>query len=135
MFWIAVPDDVFAPAYVWKGSFEYKAARQPVTLTISHFNATSGRVNVTLTNRDAELLLSGEKLITHSRSSCSATLSVYAVRVCVCEQCVYIYIYIYCTVCEQSVPLFSVQVCIRAVRPVSPCCCTTRGLWRREATR
>lgn len=65
MFSIAVPGDVFAPAYVWKGSLEHKAAKQPVTLTITNFNATSGRVNVTLTNRNAELLLSGEKLITH----------------------------------------------------------------------
>lgn len=66
MFPIAVPDDVFAPAYIWKGSLEYKAAKQPVTLTITNFNATSGRVNATLTNRNAELFLSGKKLITHS---------------------------------------------------------------------
>lgn len=59
-----MPDDVFAPAYVWKGSLEYKAAKQPVTLTVRNFNASSGRVNVTLTNRNAELLLSGKKLIT-----------------------------------------------------------------------
>lgn len=65
MFSVAVPDDVFALAYVWKGSLEYKAAKQPVTLTITNFNASSGRVNVTLTNRNTELLLSGKKLITH----------------------------------------------------------------------
>ncbi|KAK3540800.1 hypothetical protein QTP86_001980 [Hemibagrus guttatus] len=60
-----VPDDVFAPAYVWKGSLEYKAVKQPVTLTVTNFNTSSGRVNVTLTNRNTELLLSGKKLITH----------------------------------------------------------------------
>uniref|UniRef100_A0A672SF25 CUB and sushi domain-containing protein 3-like n=1 Tax=Sinocyclocheilus grahami TaxID=75366 RepID=A0A672SF25_SINGR len=58
---IAVPDDVFAPMYVWKGSFEYKGVKQPMTLTITSFNATTGKVNVTLTNRHSELLLSGKK--------------------------------------------------------------------------
>ncbi|XP_050987326.1 CUB and sushi domain-containing protein 3 isoform X1 [Labeo rohita] len=56
---INVPDDVFAPTYVWKGSFEYKGVKQPMTLTITSFNATTGKVNVTLTNRHSELLLSG----------------------------------------------------------------------------
>uniref|UniRef100_A0A672SDS5 CUB and sushi domain-containing protein 3-like n=1 Tax=Sinocyclocheilus grahami TaxID=75366 RepID=A0A672SDS5_SINGR len=60
---IAVPDDVFAPMYVWKGSFEYKGVKQPMTLTITSFNATTGKVNVTLTNRHSELLLSGKKAI------------------------------------------------------------------------
>ncbi|KAL7840124.1 hypothetical protein AOLI_G00254470 [Acnodon oligacanthus] len=55
----SVPDDVFAPTYVWKGSVEHKAVKQPTTLTITSFNATTGRVNATLTNRNAELLLSG----------------------------------------------------------------------------
>uniref|UniRef100_A0A673GR16 CUB and sushi domain-containing protein 3-like n=1 Tax=Sinocyclocheilus rhinocerous TaxID=307959 RepID=A0A673GR16_9TELE len=58
---VAVPDDVFAPMYVWKGSFEYKGVKQPMTLTITSFNATTGKVNVTLTNRHSELLLSGKK--------------------------------------------------------------------------
>ncbi|XP_056125886.1 CUB and sushi domain-containing protein 3 isoform X4 [Rhinichthys klamathensis goyatoka] len=56
---VNVPDDVFAPTYVWRGSFEYKGVKQPMTLTITSFNATSGKVNVTLTNRHSELLLSG----------------------------------------------------------------------------
>lgn len=60
---IAVPDDVFAPSYAWRGSFEYKGVKQPMTLTITSFNATSGKVNVTLTNRHSELLLSGKKLV------------------------------------------------------------------------
>ncbi|XP_072548530.1 CUB and sushi domain-containing protein 3 isoform X2 [Salminus brasiliensis] len=55
----SVPDDVFVPAYVWKGSLEHKAVKQPTTLTITSFNITSGRVNATLTNRNTELLLSG----------------------------------------------------------------------------
>lgn len=57
---ITVPDDVFAPTYVWRGSFEYKGAKQPMTLTITSFNASTGKVNVTLTNRHSELLLSGK---------------------------------------------------------------------------
>ena len=61
MFSIAVPDDVFAPTYVWKGSVEHKAVKQPTTLTITSFNTTTGRVNATLTNRNTELLLSGKK--------------------------------------------------------------------------
>lgn len=60
---VAVPDDVFAPTYVWRGSFEYKGVKQPMTLTITSFNTTSGKVNVTLTNRHSELLLSGKKLV------------------------------------------------------------------------
>ncbi|CAB1350806.1 unnamed protein product, partial [Coregonus sp. 'balchen'] len=54
-----VPDDVFAPNYVWKGSYNYKGRKQPMTLSITSFNATTGRVNVTLTNSNMELLLSG----------------------------------------------------------------------------
>ncbi|CAM4696123.1 unnamed protein product [Leuciscus chuanchicus] len=56
---VNVPDDVFAPSYAWRGSFEYKGVKQPMTLTITSFNATSGKVNVTLTNKHSELLLSG----------------------------------------------------------------------------
>ncbi|MCI4391222.1 hypothetical protein PGIGA_G00131640 [Pangasianodon gigas] len=72
----SVPDDVFAPAYVWKGSLEYKAAKQPVTLTITSFNATSGRVNVTLSNRNTELLLSG----VYKSSEARLTLRLYHTR-------------------------------------------------------
>uniref|UniRef100_A0ACB8FE32 CUB and sushi domain-containing protein 3 n=1 Tax=Sphaerodactylus townsendi TaxID=933632 RepID=A0ACB8FE32_9SAUR len=55
----AVPDDVFAQNYIWKGSYNYKGRKQPMTLTVTSFNATSGRVNATLTNSNMELLLSG----------------------------------------------------------------------------
>ncbi|KAJ6663105.1 hypothetical protein lerEdw1_010698 [Lerista edwardsae] len=54
-----VPDDVFAQNYIWKGSYNYKGKKQPMTLTVTNFNATSGRVNATLTNSNMELLLSG----------------------------------------------------------------------------
>uniref|UniRef100_A0AAZ3NYA2 CUB and Sushi multiple domains 3a n=1 Tax=Oncorhynchus tshawytscha TaxID=74940 RepID=A0AAZ3NYA2_ONCTS len=53
------PDDVFAPNYIWKGSYNYKGRKQPMTLSITSFNTTTGRVNVSLTNSNMELLLSG----------------------------------------------------------------------------
>ena len=55
----AVPDDVFAPNYVWKGSYNYRSRKLPMTLAITSFNSTTGRVNVTLSNGNLELLLSG----------------------------------------------------------------------------
>lgn len=55
----AVPDDVFAPNYVWKGSYNYRGRKQPMTLSITSFNSTTGRVNVSLSNGNMELLLSG----------------------------------------------------------------------------
>uniref|UniRef100_A0AAX7V919 CUB and Sushi multiple domains 3a n=1 Tax=Astatotilapia calliptera TaxID=8154 RepID=A0AAX7V919_ASTCA len=54
-----VPDDVFAPNYIWKGSYNYRGRKQPITLSITSFNSTTGRVNVTLSNGNMELLLSG----------------------------------------------------------------------------
>lgn len=59
MFVLSVPDDVFAPNYIWKGSYNYKGRKQPMTLSITSFNTTTGRVNVTLTSSNMELLLSG----------------------------------------------------------------------------
>uniref|UniRef100_A0A6Q2X490 CUB and Sushi multiple domains 3a n=1 Tax=Esox lucius TaxID=8010 RepID=A0A6Q2X490_ESOLU len=59
MTWPLFPDDVFAPNYIWKGSYNYKGRKQPMNLSITSFNVTSGRVNVTLTNSNMELLLSG----------------------------------------------------------------------------
>ncbi|XP_034615478.1 CUB and sushi domain-containing protein 3 [Trachemys scripta elegans] len=56
---LSVPDDVFAQNYIWKGSYNYKGKKQPMTLTVTSFNASSGRVNATLTNSNMELLLSG----------------------------------------------------------------------------
>uniref|UniRef100_A0A8C6QR27 CUB and Sushi multiple domains 3 n=1 Tax=Nannospalax galili TaxID=1026970 RepID=A0A8C6QR27_NANGA len=56
---LSVPDDVFAQNYIWKGSYNFKGRKQPMTLTVTSFNASTGRVNATLTNSDMELLLSG----------------------------------------------------------------------------
>uniref|UniRef100_A0A8C9X3Z4 CUB and Sushi multiple domains 3 n=1 Tax=Sander lucioperca TaxID=283035 RepID=A0A8C9X3Z4_SANLU len=54
-----VPDDVFAPNYIWKGSYNYRGRKQPMTLSITSFNSTTGRVNVSLSNGNMDLLLSG----------------------------------------------------------------------------
>ncbi|XP_067832359.1 CUB and sushi domain-containing protein 3 [Heptranchias perlo] len=54
-----VPDDVFAPYYIWKGSYNYKGKKQPMTLTVTSYNTSTGRVNATLTNSIMELQLSG----------------------------------------------------------------------------
>uniref|UniRef100_A0A667I6B0 CUB and sushi domain-containing protein 3 n=1 Tax=Lynx canadensis TaxID=61383 RepID=A0A667I6B0_LYNCA len=54
-----VPDDVFAQNYIWKGSYNFKGRKQPMTLTVTSFNASTGRVNATLSNSNMELLLSG----------------------------------------------------------------------------
>uniref|UniRef100_A0A3Q3X6W8 Uncharacterized protein n=1 Tax=Mola mola TaxID=94237 RepID=A0A3Q3X6W8_MOLML len=54
-----VPDDVFAPNYIWKGSYNYRGRKQPMTLSITSFNSTTGRVNVSLSNSNMDLLLSG----------------------------------------------------------------------------
>uniref|UniRef100_A0A8C6SG26 CUB and Sushi multiple domains 3a n=1 Tax=Neogobius melanostomus TaxID=47308 RepID=A0A8C6SG26_9GOBI len=45
-----LPDDVFAPNYIWKGSYNYRGRKQPMTLSITSFNSSTGRVNVTLSN-------------------------------------------------------------------------------------
>ncbi|KAM6968265.1 CUB and sushi domain-containing protein 3-like [Aplochiton taeniatus] len=56
---IHVPDDVFSPDFLWRGSYDYKTQKQPMTLTITAFNKTSGKVNVTLTDSTMEFLLYG----------------------------------------------------------------------------
>nr|XP_014040134.1 unnamed protein product [Salmo salar] len=56
---IHVPDDVFAPDFIWRGSYDYKGQKQPMTLTISSFNSSTGIVNGTLTDSNMEFLLSG----------------------------------------------------------------------------
>lgn len=72
-----VPDNVFASDFVWKGSYDYKGQKQPMTLTVRSFNATTGKVNVTLTDSSMEFLLSGESSINHtSAASCSHYLCV-----------------------------------------------------------
>ncbi|KAM5264090.1 CUB and sushi domain-containing protein 1 [Ctenodactylus gundi] len=44
-----VPSDVFFVNSVWKGYYEYLGQRQPATLTVDWFNATSSKVNATFT--------------------------------------------------------------------------------------
>ncbi|KAH0502555.1 CUB and sushi domain-containing protein 3 [Microtus ochrogaster] len=66
---LSVPDDVFAQNYIWKGSYNFKGRKQPMTLTVTSFNASTGRVNATLSNRDMELLLSGLNTSEGSNSS------------------------------------------------------------------
>ncbi|KAK6327208.1 hypothetical protein J4Q44_G00028530 [Coregonus suidteri] len=56
---IHVPDDVFAPDFIWRGSYDYKGQKQPMILTITSFNSSSGIVNVTLSDSNLEFLLSG----------------------------------------------------------------------------
>ncbi|XP_058878367.1 CUB and sushi domain-containing protein 3 isoform X1 [Acipenser ruthenus] len=79
-----VPDDVFAPNYIWKGSYNYKGKKQPMTLTVTSFNTSTGRVNATLTNSNMELLLSGVYksqearlmlLMFHAKASAHSSLS------------------------------------------------------------
>lgn len=65
-----VPDDVFAPDFLWKGSYDYKGQKQPLTLTVCSFNATSGKVNATLADTSVEFLLSGETSINHLSLAC-----------------------------------------------------------------
>lgn len=55
--------DVFAPDFVWKGSYDYRGQKQPMTLTVSSFNATTGKVNVTLADGSVEFQLSGESSV------------------------------------------------------------------------
>lgn len=70
-----VPDDVFAPDFIWKGSYDYKGQKQPMTLTVASFNATTGKVNVTLRDSSMEFLLSGESSINHLSSTSSPLTS------------------------------------------------------------
>lgn len=73
-FLYTVPDDVFAQNYIWKGSYNFKGRKQPMTLTVTSFNASTGRVNATLSNRDMELLLSGNRFKFSKRSYTSRHL-------------------------------------------------------------
>uniref|UniRef100_M4AIH9 CUB and Sushi multiple domains 3 n=1 Tax=Xiphophorus maculatus TaxID=8083 RepID=M4AIH9_XIPMA len=71
-----VPDDVFAPDFVWKGSYDYKGQKQPMSLTVTSFNVTTGKVNVTLTDSSTEFLLSG----VYKRQETRLTLLLYQMR-------------------------------------------------------
>ncbi|XP_051038037.1 CUB and sushi domain-containing protein 1 [Phodopus roborovskii] len=55
-----VPSDVFSVNSVWKGYYEYLGKRQPATLTVDWFNATSSKVNATFsTASQVQLELTG----------------------------------------------------------------------------
>lgn len=55
-----VPSDVFFVNSVWKGYYEYLGKRQPATLTVVWFNATSSKVNATFsTAPQVQLELTG----------------------------------------------------------------------------
>ncbi|XP_070454474.1 CUB and sushi domain-containing protein 1 isoform X2 [Equus przewalskii] len=55
-----IPSDVFFISSVWKGYYEYLGKRQPATLTVDWFNATSSQVNATFTETSqVELRLTG----------------------------------------------------------------------------
>uniref|UniRef100_A0A8D3D5H9 CUB and Sushi multiple domains 3a n=1 Tax=Scophthalmus maximus TaxID=52904 RepID=A0A8D3D5H9_SCOMX len=71
-----VPDNVFAPDFVWKGSYDYKGQKQPMTLTVTSFNVTTGKVNVTLSDSSVEFLLSG----VYKRQEARLMLLLYQMR-------------------------------------------------------
>ncbi|AWO96936.1 putative CUB and sushi domain-containing protein 3-like [Scophthalmus maximus] len=73
---INVPDNVFAPDFVWKGSYDYKGQKQPMTLTVTSFNVTTGKVNVTLSDSSVEFLLSG----VYKRQEARLMLLLYQMR-------------------------------------------------------
>uniref|UniRef100_A0AAQ4PH74 CUB and Sushi multiple domains 1 n=1 Tax=Gasterosteus aculeatus aculeatus TaxID=481459 RepID=A0AAQ4PH74_GASAC len=61
-FCFAVPVDVFSPNSEWSGFYEYLGKRLATTFTVTGFNATSGRVNVTLLETSGvSIRLSGKK--------------------------------------------------------------------------
>lgn len=84
-FFLEVPDDVFATNFIWKGSYDYKSQKQPMTLTVTSFNATTGKVNVTLTDSSMEFLLSGESSINHWSVSSSVLLLSHPLSTSVCH--------------------------------------------------
>ncbi|KAG8517559.1 LOW QUALITY PROTEIN: CUB and sushi domain-containing protein 1, partial [Galemys pyrenaicus] len=56
----AVPADVFSVASVWRGYYEHLGRRQPGTLTVDWFNASSSKLNATfLEASQGELKLTG----------------------------------------------------------------------------
>lgn len=60
---ITVPVDVFAPNSAWSGFYEYLGKRQTTTFTVTGFNATSGRVSVTLLESSGvSIRLSGKNI-------------------------------------------------------------------------
>nr|XP_043886771.1 CUB and sushi domain-containing protein 1-like [Solea senegalensis] len=74
---IRVSMDVFSPNSEWSGFYEYLGKRQATTLTVSGFNATSGRVNITLLETSGvSIRLSG----TYKSEENQLLLKVYQVK-------------------------------------------------------
>nr|XP_015809261.2 CUB and sushi domain-containing protein 1 isoform X2 [Nothobranchius furzeri] len=74
---IRVPVDVFSSNSEWSGFYEYLGKRQATTFTVTGFNATSGRVNVTLLETSGvSIRLSG----TYKSEENQLLLKVYQVK-------------------------------------------------------
>uniref|UniRef100_A0AAQ4RPP2 CUB and Sushi multiple domains 1 n=1 Tax=Gasterosteus aculeatus aculeatus TaxID=481459 RepID=A0AAQ4RPP2_GASAC len=72
-----VPVDVFSPNSEWSGFYEYLGKRLATTFTVTGFNATSGRVNVTLLETSGvSIRLSG----TYKSEENQLLLKVYQVK-------------------------------------------------------
>uniref|UniRef100_A0A3Q2QXN5 CUB and Sushi multiple domains 1 n=1 Tax=Fundulus heteroclitus TaxID=8078 RepID=A0A3Q2QXN5_FUNHE len=72
-----VPADVFSPNSEWSGFYEYLGKRQTTTFAVTGFNATSGRVNVTLLETSGvSIRLSG----TYKSEENQLLLKVYQVK-------------------------------------------------------
>ncbi|XP_062981165.1 CUB and sushi domain-containing protein 1 [Elgaria multicarinata webbii] len=72
-----VPSDVFFINSLWKGFYEHLGKRQPATLTVDWFNATSSKVNATLIEAsNAQLKLSG----VYKKEEAHLLLKVYQVK-------------------------------------------------------
>nr|XP_057944796.1 CUB and sushi domain-containing protein 1-like isoform X2 [Doryrhamphus excisus] len=74
---IRVPVDVFSLNSEWRGFYEYLGKRQVTTFTVTGFNATSGRVNITLLETSGvSIRLSG----TYKSEENQLLLKVYQVK-------------------------------------------------------
>ncbi|XP_054625925.1 CUB and sushi domain-containing protein 1-like isoform X1 [Dunckerocampus dactyliophorus] len=74
---IRVPVDVFSLNSEWRGFYEYLGKRQATTFTVTGFNATSGRVNITLLETSGvSIRLSG----TYKSEENQLLLKVYQVK-------------------------------------------------------
>ncbi|CAG5854549.1 unnamed protein product [Menidia menidia] len=74
---IRVPVDVFSQNSEWSGFYEYLGKRQATTFTVTGFNASSGRVNVTLLETSGvSIRLSG----TYKSEENQLLLKVYQVK-------------------------------------------------------
>uniref|UniRef100_A0A3Q3NCL8 CUB and Sushi multiple domains 1 n=1 Tax=Mastacembelus armatus TaxID=205130 RepID=A0A3Q3NCL8_9TELE len=73
----AFPVDVFSPNSEWSGFYEHLGKRQATTVTVIGFNATSGRVNITLLETSGvSIRLSG----TYKSEENQLLLKVYQVK-------------------------------------------------------